>query len=239
MKRVFLKLLLVIVLVGVGVGAGYGYGKYLLGIQSKEHQDNVDDLNRRVAAIQKKYTDERDQKATCEVQKRAAQAEIEKMRQAGGQLVEIAKELEAKVAELDGKNKELTQGLTQAREAYAALENKAAEIAAVARDRGEEIKKLTGDKQGLDTQLKGTQAQLDHCESNNARLAILGTELVEKYERKGLVTTILQNEPFTQVKKVEIENLAAEYREQIEKEKLKRKQQQKQLQAGQPQKASQ
>lgn len=235
MKRVILRIFLVVLLVGVGVGAGYGYGKYLLGIEQKEHQDRVADLNKKIAVIQKKYTDERDQKASCESQKRAAAAEVEKMRQAGGQLVDVAKQLEAKVAELEGRNKELTAGLAQAREAYTALETRAAEIAGVARDRGEEIKKLNSEKQGLDSSLKGTEAKLDHCESNNARLAILGTELVEKYEKKGLVTSILQNEPFTQVKKVEMENFAAEYREQIEKEKLK----QKQLQAGQPQKAPQ
>jgi chromosome segregation ATPase len=238
MKRVIVRIFLVVLLVGAGVGAGFGYGQYLLGIERHEHQGRVDDLNKKIAAIQKKVTEERDQKATCESQKRAAVAEVEKMRQAGGQLVEVAKQLEAKAAELEAKNKELTAGLAQAREAYTALETKAAEIAAVARDRGEEIKKLNSETQGLDSRLKGTEAKLDHCESNNARLAILGTELVEKYEKKGLVTSILQNEPFTQVKKVEMENLAAEYREQIEKEKLKQKQP-KQVQAGQPQKAPQ
>jgi chromosome segregation ATPase len=224
MKRVILRILLVIVLVGLGGGAGYGYGKYLLGIERRDHEEKVADFNRKIAAIQKKYTEERDQKASCESQRRTALAEIEKMRQAGGQLVEVAKQLEARVAELDGRNKETAEALSQARSAYTALEDKAAEIAAVARDRGEEIKKLNTEKQGLESRIKGTEAQLDHCESNNARLAILGTELVEKYENKGMITTILKNEPFTQVKKVEIENLAAEYREQIEKEKLKNRQ---------------
>jgi chromosome segregation ATPase len=224
MKRVILRILLVIVLVGLGGGAGYGYGKYLLGIERRDHEEKVADFNRKIAAIQKKYTEERDQKASCESQRRTALAEIEKMRQAGGQLVEVAKQLEARVAELDGRNKETAEALSQARSAYTALEDKAAEIAAVARDRGEEIKKLNTEKQGLESRIKGTEAQLDHCESNNARLAILGTELVEKYENKGMITTILKNEPFTQVKKVEIENMAAEYREQIEKEKLKKQQ---------------
>ncbi len=224
MKRVILRILLVIVLVGLGGGAGYGYGKYLLNIERRDHEEKVADFNRKIAAIQKKYTEERDQKASCESQRRTALAEIEKMRQAGGQLVEVAKQLEARVAELDGRNKETAEALSQARSAYTALEDKAAEIAAVARDRGEEIKKLNTEKQGLESRIKGTEAQLDHCESNNARLAILGTELVEKYENKGMITTILKNEPFTQVKKVEIENMAAEYREQIEKEKLKKQQ---------------
>ena len=224
MKRVILRVLLVIVLVGVGAGAGYGYGKYLLGIERRGHEERVADFNRKIAAVQKKYTEERDQKASCESQRRTVLAEIEKMRQAGGQLVEAARQLEARVAELEGRNKEAAEALSQAKSAYAALEDKAAEIAAVARDRGEQIKKLTAEKEGLESRVKGTEAQLDHCENNNARLAILGTELVEKYENKGMITTILKNEPFTQIKKVEIENLAAEYRERIEKEKLKKQQ---------------
>lgn len=222
MKRVILRILLVLLLLGLGGGAGYGYGKYLLGIERRDHEEKIAEFNRKIAAVQRKYTEERDQRASCESQRRTAAAEIEKMRQAGGQLVEAAKQLEAKVAELEKRNKEAAEALNQARGAYTALEDKAAEIAAVARDRGEEIKRLNAEKQGLEARLKGTEAQLDHCESNNARLAILGTELVEKYENKGMLTTILKNEPFTQIKKVEIENLAAEYREKIEKEKLKK-----------------
>ncbi|MCU0588425.1 MAG: hypothetical protein MUF52_09735 [Syntrophobacteraceae bacterium] len=233
MKRTILKVLLGLVMLGAGVGAGYGYGKHLLGIERREHEEAVAGLNKKVAAIQKKYTEERDQKATCESQKRAAAAELEKLRQAGGQIVDVAKKLEARVAELEAGGKEAQEALNQARGAYRALEDKAAEIATVARERGDEIKKLRGENQGIDSQLKGTEAKLEQCESHNARLALLGTELVEKYEKKGLVTSMFQNEPFTQVKKVEIENLAAEYRDKIEKEKLKVKQ----LQAGQPQKA--
>ncbi|MHC1743846.1 MAG: hypothetical protein AB9873_12550 [Syntrophobacteraceae bacterium] len=236
MLRIMLRILLALVLLGAGVGAGYGYGKHLMSEQAKVYEDKLKDMNKKIAAVQKRYTDERDQRSAAETQKRAALAEVEKLKQAGGQVVEVAKTLEAKAKELEAKNAELTQGLTQAKGAYAAMESKAAEIAAVARDRGEEIKKLNGEKQSLDSTLKGTEAKLDHCESNNARLAILGTELAEKYEKKGLVTSIFQNEPFTQVKKVEIENLAAEYREQINKEKLKKEKDKKQA-ASQPQKA--
>jgi len=224
MKRVILRTLLMLIVFGAGAGSGLGYGRYLLGIERGRYEEKVADLNRKIAAVQKKVTEERDQKASCESQRRAAVAEMEKMRQAGGQLVEAAKQLEARVAEHEKRSKEAAEALTQARSAYNALEDKAAEIAAVARERGEEIKKLNSEKQALEARLKGTEAQLDHCEGNNARLAILGTELVEKYEKKGMITNILKNEPFTQIKRVEIENLAAEYREKIEKEKLKRQQ---------------
>lgn len=226
MLRILLRVILALVLLAAGVGAGYGYGRHLLSLEVKAHQENVAEFDKKIAGLQKKYTDERDQKARVESQNRAALAELEKLKQAGGQVVELAKGLEAKVKELEAKNVELTQALTQARGAVTAMENKAAEIAAVARERGEEIKKLNGEKQALDATLKGTEAKLGQCEAHNARLAILGTELVEKYEKKGLVTTLFQNEPFTQVKKVEMENLAAEYREQIDKEKLKKEKKQ-------------
>ena len=49
--------------------------------------------------------------------------------------------------------------------------------------------------------------QISECETKNVRLQELGQELLQKYADKGVFDTLLKKEPFTQLKRVEMENL--------------------------------
>jgi hypothetical protein len=63
---------------------------------------------------------------------------------------------------------------------------------------------------------------LSSCEESNASLCIIGEELVKAYKNKGITTAILEKEPLTQIKKVELEQLAQKYKENIEQLKIKK-----------------
>jgi chromosome segregation ATPase len=60
------------------------------------------------------------------------------------------------------------------------------------------------------------------CEANNAELHRIGIELVDWYTRKGAFNAILEAEPFTRMKSVEMENLLENYREKLEGQRLER-----------------
>lgn len=60
------------------------------------------------------------------------------------------------------------------------------------------------------------------CETNNAALYGIGRELVDWYGRKGAFHAILEAEPFTRMKSVEMENLLENYREKLEGQRLER-----------------
>jgi len=60
------------------------------------------------------------------------------------------------------------------------------------------------------------------CETNNAALDGIGRELVDWYVRKGAFHAILEAEPFTRMKSVEMENLLENYREKLEGQRLER-----------------
>ncbi len=67
----------------------------------------------------------------------------------------------------------------------------------------------------LQETLKSAHAQTTVCEAKNLALYRLSTELVEHYRSKGVWDALLQKEPVTQLKDVEIENLLAEYRDKL------------------------
>ncbi|HUO44284.1 MAG TPA: hypothetical protein VMT94_05155 [Burkholderiales bacterium] len=54
------------------------------------------------------------------------------------------------------------------------------------------------------------------CQANNLKLRNLAHEILDRYQNKGVFEGLLQREPFTQIKSVEIENLVQDYGEKID-----------------------
>lgn len=59
-------------------------------------------------------------------------------------------------------------------------------------------------------------AQLQRCGSDNAALADLGLDILQRYENKGVAEVLSANEPFVQTGRVKLENLKADYLRRID-----------------------
>lgn len=82
---------------------------------------------------------------------------------------------------------------------------------------------LSGQRNQLEQDLKNSTTALGKqndqrklCEKNNDELYQIGRELVDWYGGKGALNAILEAEPFTQIKRAEMENLLENYRDKIE-----------------------
>jgi len=77
------------------------------------------------------------------------------------------------------------------------------------------------------TQLQATivdQAQLiETCEASNVKLLQINRELLVDYDKKGFMDAMLQREPLTQLKRVEIENIVQDYQDRIDRSEFRRK----------------
>ena len=58
------------------------------------------------------------------------------------------------------------------------------------------------------------------CEKKNAELYRISTDLMDKYESKGLISVVLLAEPFTQLERVNVQNLMQEYKDKTDAAKL-------------------
>ncbi len=75
----------------------------------------------------------------------------------------------------------------------------------------------------LDADLQQKNESLTICQAKNAKLHGYGVDLLDRYEKKGCGDALLQADPFTQLKRVEIENLMEDYREKLDEQKLDEK----------------
>lgn len=85
-----------------------------------------------------------------------------------------------------------------------------------------QLKQLEQDMENTSTVLAREKEQKNLCETNNDELYRIGRELVDWYSHKGAWNAILEAEPFTRMKSVEMENILENYREKLEGQHLER-----------------
>jgi len=112
----------------------------------------------------------------------------------------------------------LTQDKTRLTEEAAQLRKQLDEAQAALKQR-DELARLADTKA---TGIQTAQAKsIDSCRSTNAELYTLGTELLGRYERKGVGEVLGSSEPFFQLARVRLENTRAEYADKLDALKLK------------------
>lgn len=208
-----------------------GYGLYRLDGERKMLRKEVESLTVRSELLMKKYNE---QKALTEAMLRAKQEVESRLRAAAADLETAEKEkkqAEEALAGLETKMNEMRdsydQVIKQHEERFEALrtnfEHLVEESNRVIREKNEQIVSLTNTRDSLDASLKQETMRHKVCREHNGRFAVLAEELVRQYENKGVITSLGQIEPFTQLKKVEVEKLCQEYRDKIDEATLPKK----------------
>ncbi len=62
----------------------------------------------------------------------------------------------------------------------------------------------------------GTLGMLDACVAKNAKLVALGNEILAHYDDSDFFDSALAREPFTKLRRVELENLAQSYQDRVD-----------------------
>jgi chromosome segregation ATPase len=215
------KLKLPAVALAAGLLIGLGAGQMQVKKEQTICRDKIKEKDRKIAFIQKKMTEEKaettgslEQKCRDDMNKLQAALQSEKKKAGAlsgqvGTLTEQVQKLEARIKAADERADETKQELQEA------LQNN--------KDLDRELRKTAGEKQTLQADLKRTTRELGTCSSNNAELCLIAEELVKKYKDKGIGAVFLEKEPLTQVRKVELEQLTSQYREEIEQKKINKK----------------
>jgi len=209
---------------------GVVYGQLRLQSVDKVYESKLKDINQRIAQVQRRYSQGVAAQNELEQQKMSIQEEVDKLTKEKGlfgtqqtELKTRADGLEAKVASLEKKN--------------VSLEARAASLDSKNNELTERLNKVEADRNALDQKQRQTQKTLldtekalrnldqkyDQCAEHNARLYTIASEVVKKYENKGVMSSLVEKEPFTQVKKVEMERLVQDYKDKIDQQKMKTK----------------
>lgn len=200
-----------------------GYFLYSLDNERKGLHADVASLSNRAGLLQKKYED---QKALTEAMLRAKQAVESRARDAEFKITELEKEkngIKDVAAKHEKKISELRASYDEAiaaqKQQYTALRNSfdklREESQTIIKEKNQSITVLTNERDSLDASLKQESFQNKRCREHNTELVVLTDELVGKIQNKGFFGGV--NEPFTQLKKVEVEKICQEYRDKIDK----------------------
>lgn len=113
--------------------------------------------------------------------------------------------LRAALAAFQTQNEALRAQLGQSQTAIGTLRGEQAATRA-------ELKQAQGKGQALDGQLGECRARVDTLIGHNLRLFEIGNELLDRFEKKGVWASLREAEPFTGLKRVELENIVQDYR---------------------------
>jgi len=235
MRQHLQKIIIPILTLIIGLSAGFGVSHIQMKKEKKGFQQRLDESNKRLIFMQQKLTESKTEAdATGEQQ---CQGDLEKLAELRNEKKAQDKrlgELKEQVKTLEVKIKESDEAAARAKEAFASKKKESNEAAARTvqklqemeqnnKDLDRELKKTKEETQTLQAELKKATQDLGKCEANNAELCIIAEELVKKYQDKGLGAVLAGKEPLTQIKKVELEKLTQQYREEIEQLKIRRK----------------
>lgn len=166
------------------------------------------------------------EQGTLQTAAQTAQAEAAREKAAAEGAVKSAKAqaasqqgtLSRRVAALNAEVASLTQDKARLTEEAAQLRKQLDEAQAAGKQRDEQARLADAKATGIQT----AQAKaIDACRTQNAELYTLGTELLGRYERKGVGEVLGSSEPFFQLARVRLENTRAEYADKLDALKLK------------------
>jgi len=141
-----------------------------------------------------------------------------------GELTDQVDALKKQLAELESKRAALEKKLSGQSRQLSELSDKQNSDKQQIADLSDKYKLLEQQYTDTSNNLKQTQLEKDQqkkkldgdvqqCRKMNSELYHLSVKLMDKYKTKGVWDAILQEEPFTQLERVKMENLMQEYRD--------------------------
>lgn len=176
----------------------------------------------RVAQQLQQLTSER---AALQTENAALKAELEKLKK------ELSGAAAAK-SSLETRNRALEAsargGAASQQQTAAELEQTRArlqELIGKFRETAQTLRDVETDRAAAKRSLEAGQRELKVCIDRNAELYNLNDEVLTKMETRGFWSAVAEREPFTRLKRVELENLIDEYKYRADELKLEKQQQ--------------
>ena len=96
------------------------------------------------------------------------------------------------------------------------LKSKAQELVANYRETIANLRTVETQKTKLQQDLAQSKANFDHCAQSNYELFKVNSEILDRYEHQGMFSYVERSEPFTRLKRTQIQNIVDEYKERAE-----------------------
>jgi len=159
----------------------------------------------KLQATIKTLTAERDA-ATAETA--TLKSEVEKLKKENSAAVSTKEQLGSELSAQKSSNSEVRDRLEKTNAKLLEVIEKYKVLNQAKADLGNELTTAKGKQQA-------TEQQLTTCNGHNVKLLQSAQELLDRYQSKGTVATLLQDEPILQFQSVEMETIAQEYQDKL------------------------
>lgn len=151
---------------------------------------------KKLQQMQRKFAQE---KASLEGQLRDASGKLEESGKKADDAAARSAVLGGKLRRVEEENRRLSEVLAETRQKLEA-----------------ENARLSAEGRKLHSELAAQKDSTATCEARSAKLYQYGDELLGLYVSKGAFTGLLQSEPFTGIKRIEVENVYEDYRDKLD-----------------------
>ena len=160
------------------------------------------------------------EKAAALADKETTERELDKVRSAeASRKRQLASEHAAR-SRIEAELKALQAESEALKARLADTEKQLADSVALQRATAQTLAQVESAKKQTEGQLSGKAHDLQVCQTHNGQLYAIGREMMQKYRDKSCQDALVQAEPFSGLKKVEVENLLETWRDRLDREKL-------------------
>ena len=115
----------------------------------------------------------------------------------------------------EGQSQQAVEGATQK------VNAQLAEVIGRYKEMAQQLKDVEADRSSLRIKSADDARKLGKCVDDNAQMYLLSEEILGRYEHRGFWSRAADVEPFTRLSRTRLENLADDYRERISELRLK------------------
>jgi uncharacterized protein YlxW (UPF0749 family) len=120
--------------------------------------------------------------------------------------------LKRRAQEAEAAKNRMSAGTAATAESAARTRAQLDEVVVKFRETAQVLKDVEVERNGLKQEIDRMQRELGTCRDHNAQLLTINEEVLVRLENTGLWNKLAADEPFTRLKRTELENLAADYR---------------------------
>lgn len=177
-------------------------------------------LRQQVQQLQQQFSSEQQKSQQAQSEARQARdgatAEVEQANEALRAARSRAQSVQARVSQLERELGDLRVEHAEQSRQFTDARRALDERTRVASETGQRLQKSENDLAGFKAQLSHAQTGLQQCSARNAALFALGNEVIDRFEQRTLGERVGQGEPFLQMGRVRLENLAEGYRDRLQ-----------------------
>lgn len=185
----------------------------LAGVSAHAGDREQEQVHRLKLQLRQMQQQQSDAEAKLAADKAALSSSVDAAKKEATSSKAAAAQASKRVAALSGELQSLREEKTALTDQVAQLQKQLDEQKQALQTYKDEATARAQDQKGLYDTL---HARYQQCRQDNVQLYQLGGELLTRYENKGIGEVLSAKEPFVQLGRVKLENLAAQYRDKLD-----------------------